>query len=302
MHNAKKSILFVDKLAMKKENPPTPFQVPPLIRWCARTSERLSLRLATTMGMYFFFRPQRFPTPNREKHMLNNSQQGKLFVPEIKKTIHTYRLPNKGQKVLLLHGWSGRATQLQALAKALHHSGMEIVSFDAPAHGQSVGKTTNIVEFVACTKEVYYHFGPFDHIIGHSMGGMVSLNAAREGLRFKTLTTIGSGDKIKNVFLDYTRKMDFTDNIADRMIDIVEKRFGQPLESYSGSNAVKQLPIPIHIIHDENDYEVPISYAHDLHKVSKNASLLLTQGLGHRRILRNQDVIDKVLTFINNHS
>ena len=96
--------------------------------------------------------------------------------------------------------------------------------------------------------------------------------------------------------------MDFTDNIADRMIDIVEKRFGQSLESYSGSNAVKQLPIPIHIIHDENDYEVPISYAHDLHKVSKNASLLLTQGLGHRRILRNQDVIDKVLTFINNHS
>lgn len=287
---------------MKKDTLPTPFQVPPLIRWCARNSERISKRLATAMGMYFFFRPQRFPTPKREKTMLENSQKESLLTPSIKKSIQIYRLPNEGQKVLMLHGWSGRATQLHALAQSLHQSGMEIVSFDAPAHGQSEGKNTNIVEFVSCAKEVYTTYGPFDHIVGHSMGGLVSLNVAREGLTFKTLTIIGSGDKIKNVFLDYTRKMDFSNHIADLMINIVEKRFQLPLENYSGSNAVKQLSIPIHIIHDMQDYEVPVAYAQQLHKVAKNSTLSLTEGLGHRRILRDESVVEMVGSYIKKHS
>lgn len=286
---------------MKKDTRPTPFQVPPIIRWCARVSERLSLRLATAMGMYFFFRPQRFPTPNRELEMLDASLQNKLFVPSIKKTIHRYCMPNKGQNILLLHGWSGRATQLHALALRLHQSGMEIVSFDAPAHGKSEGKKTNIVEFVACVKEIYNAYGPFDHIIGHSMGGMVALNAAREGLTFKTLTVIGAGDKIKNVFLDYTNKMGFTHRIANRMIGIVEKRLGQSLEIYSGSHALQQLSIPVHIIHDKQDHEVSVSFAKDLQKAAAKGTLCLTQGLGHRRILRDVDVTNKVLSFIKLH-
>ena len=286
---------------MKKNTLPTPFQVPPLIRWSARTSERISKRLATELGMYFFFRPQRYPTPVREKHMLDNSQQSVLLIPAIKKNIQIYRLPNKGQKILLVHGWSGRATQLHELAQSLHQSGMEIVSFDAPAHGQSEGNKTNIVEFVTCAKKVYATYGPFDHIIGHSMGGLVSLNVAREGLGFKTLTVIGSGDKIKNVFLDYTRKMEFTDKIADRMINIVEKRFKLPLETYSGSHAIKQLSIPVHIIHDKQDYEVPLAYGEALHGSAHNATLSITEGLGHRRILRNEAVVKLVTSFIKKH-
>jgi pimeloyl-ACP methyl ester carboxylesterase len=287
---------------MKKEKSSTPFEVPPFIRWCARTSERISPSLATRVGLLFFFRPQRFPTPHREKEMLGKSQQKKLTIPSIKKTIHTYQIPQKGHKVLLLHGWSGRATQLYAIAKTLNDSGMEIVSFDAPAHGSSDGKTTNIVEFVACVHEVYKNYGPFDHIIGHSMGGLVALNSAREGLKFKTLTVIGSGDKIKNVFLDYTRKMEFTDHIADRMIGVVEKRFKGSLEHYSGSHSIKNLTIPVQIAHDEQDYEIPVSYAKDLHKASKKGRLTLTNGLGHRRILRDRDLIMKITKFIKSNS
>jgi len=287
---------------MKKEKNSTPFEVPSFIRWCARTSERISLILATQIGLFFFFRPQRFPTPNREKKMLDESQKKKLNVPSIKKTIQIYQIPQKGQKVLLLHGWSGRATQLFAFAKNLNESGMEIVSFDAPGHGFSDGKTTNIVEFVACVHEVYKNYGPFDHIIGHSMGGLVALNSAREGLEFKTLTVIGSGDKIKNVFLDYTRKMEFTDRIADRMIDVVEKRFEESLEHYSGSHSLENLTIPVQIAHDEQDYEIPVSYAKDLYKASKNGHLIITTGLGHRRILRDRDLIKKVSDFIKTNS
>ena len=69
----------------------------------------------------------------------------------------------------MVHGWSGRGTQLYAIADKLLENGFMTISFDGPAHGQSSGKTTMMPEFMETCLEIDKKYGPFEIGIGHSL-------------------------------------------------------------------------------------------------------------------------------------
>ena len=71
-----------------------------------------------------------------------------LQIPEIKKEIEILSYGYSKKKVLLVHGWSGRSTQLFAFADKLLENGFMVISFDGPAHGKSTGRTTMMPEFL----------------------------------------------------------------------------------------------------------------------------------------------------------
>jgi len=285
-----------------KRNTSPVLRIPTWIRFGVWLSQQLSTSLATQLALYLFFRPQRFKRPVREQEMHEHALQTSCYVPEIDKVVKVFRFNGKGAKVLLLHGWSGRGTQLFAFAKELRKSNAEVVTFDMPAHGQSLGNKTNIVELVACIKEVHAKYGPFDHAIAHSMGSMALLRALRDGIPMKSATIIGSGDKIRNVFYRFSEQLQFSDKVTDRMMQTVEKQFGMNLESYSSSMSLEHLKMPLLIVHDKDDKETHFAYSKDLHEIANNSELLLTTGLGHHRILRDSKTVQHIIQFINKHS
>ena len=274
-------------------------RIPTWIRFGVWLSQQMSTSLATQVALYLFFRPQRFKRPVREQEMHDHSLQTSCYVLEIDKVIQVFRFAGKGAKVLLLHGWSGRGTQLFAFANELRKSNAEIVTFDMPGHGQSKGNKTNIVELVACIKEVYAKYGPFDHAIAHSMGSMALLRALRDGIPMKSAAIIGSGDKIRNVFYRFSEQLQFSDKVTEHMIQTVEKQFGMNLENYSSSMSLEHLKMPLLIVHDKDDKETPFTYSKDLHKIANNSELLWTSGLGHHRILRDSKTVQHIVQFIN---
>lgn len=285
---------------MENKNNAIPvLRIPTWIRFGVWLSQQMSTSLATQVALYLFFRPQRFKRPVREQEMHDHALQTSCYVPEIDKVIQVFRFAGKGVKVLLLHGWSGRGTQLFAFANELRKSNAEIVTFDMPAHGQSKGNKTNIAELVACIKEVHAKYGPFDHAIAHSMGSMALLRALRDGIPMKSAAIIGSGDKIRNVFYRFSEQLQFSDKVTERMIQTIEKQFGMNLESYSSSMSLEHLKMPLLIVHDKDDKETPFTYSKDLHKIANNSELLLTSGLGHHRILRDSKTVQHIVQFIN---
>ena len=284
-----------------KRNTSPVLRIPILIRFGVWLSQQLSTSLATQVALYLFFRPQRFKRPVREQEMHEHALQTSCYVPEIDKVVQVFRFAGKGSKVLLLHGWSGRGTQLFAFADELRKSNTEVVTFDMPAHGQSLGNKTNIVELVACIKEVHAKYGPFDHAIAHSMGSMALLRALRDGIPMKSAAIIGSGDKIRNVFYRFSEQLQFSDKVTDRMMQTVEKQFGMNLESYSSSTSLEHLKMPLLIVHDKDDKETHFAYSKDLHEIANNSELLLTTGLGHHRILRDSKTVQRIIQFINKH-
>ena len=284
-----------------KKNTSPVLRIPAWIRFGVWLSQQLSTSLATQLALYLFFRPQRFKRPVREQEMHEHALQTSCYVPEVDKKIQVFRFTGKGAKVLLLHGWSGRGTQLFAFADELRKSNAEVVTFDMPAHGQSLGNKTNIVELVACIKEVYAKYGPFDHAIAHSIGSMALLRALRDGIPMKSAAIISSGDKIRNVFYRFSEQLQFSDKVTEQMIQTVEKKFGMNLESYSSSMSLEHLKMPLLIVHDKDDKETPFIYSKDLHEIANNSELILTSGLGHHRILRDSKTVQKIVQFIYQH-
>ncbi|GAW89222.1 hypothetical protein FPS14_contig00017-0030 [Flavobacterium psychrophilum] len=84
------------------------------------------------------------------------------------------------------------------------------------------------------------------------------------------------------------------------MSELFEKRFGEPMQDYAAYLAAKQVNIPTLVIHDENDYEVPLFCGKNILKHLPNGEIYVTQRLGHRKILGDTNVINKTLNFIQN--
>ena len=273
-------------------------KVPAIIIYIGKILQFFSIKWTTFYLSRLFTTPIKHKIPKRELQMDRNSIQTKINVTEIKKDIVLYQLGNGDKKILLVHGWSGRGTQLVKFADALVAKGYTTVSFDAPAHGKSPGSTTIMTDFIASIAEVDRKFGPFDAAVGHSLGGMSLLNAVKLGLKINRLVTIGSGDKVNDILVDFVLKLELKPEFGTHLQQHFEKKYNTEMESYSAYLAAQSITIPVLVIHDENDDEVPVSASKNIYSNLKNGELFITNNLGHRKILGNQEVIDKTINFI----
>jgi pimeloyl-ACP methyl ester carboxylesterase len=277
-------------------------EIPRVIRGLAKFLEFLSPVLAARFAAKLFITPIQHKIPKRELEMARKASTKEVYIEAINKTITVYFYGSSSKKAVLVHGWSGRGTQLFKFADALIGKGFSIISFDAPAHGQSSGKTTMMPEFIACLFELERLYGPFDAGLGHSLGGMSLLNAVSRGFKLKVLVTIGSGDIIKEIIDEFTDKLGVKRKIGKLMKERFERRSPEDMNSYSAHLAAKLVAIPVLVVHDEDDREVPVRCARNIAAHLPNPTLLLTQRLGHRKILGAQNVIDTSIAFIQNNS
>ena len=272
--------------------------VPLWLKRSLRLIEGLSPELGMRVAAHIFSKPIKFKLPEKERIALEHCQSGVLEVKEINETIGCFEWKNKGEKVLLAHGWSGRGTQLYAIAESLHKNGYHVISFDAPAHGKSTGKITNMLQWGAAIKALNNRYGPFDIYIGHSLGSMAILKYCEGVSNIKKIVTIGSGDQMRTIFDNFILSVGLKPRTSKRMKAYFEEKYNININEYDASHVVRNQQTPTLIIHDEDDQDIEISCAKSIHDQHPNASLLITKGLGHRRILRDQKVIQKIVSFI----
>lgn len=274
--------------------------IPKPIIYTAQFLEFISTHLAVKFAKKLFTSPIKHKIPKREFEMDKNAKQKLVFIPAIKKEIMVYEYGNSDKKVILVHGWSGRGTQLVKIADKLLELGFSTISFDAPAHGKSPGKTTLMTEFIESILELEKQFGKFEYIIGHSLGGMSTLNAIKNGLKVKKAVIVGSGDSVNDILFDFVNRLKLKSKIAVKMRESFENEYQMNMESFSAYVAAKNVNIPVLVIHDKQDEDVPYTASENIHKHLENSKLLLTENLGHRKILGDKEVINQIAQFINN--
>jgi len=285
-------------MAKNSKKPTSSLKIPKLILITGKFLSLISSKWVTLFAAKLFTTPLKHKIPKREMEMEAKSKQELMLVSSIKKEIVTYHFGESPKKILLVHGWSGRGTQLVKIADAFLEAGYSTLSFDAPAHGKSPGKTTIMTEFIASIMHLEKIHGPFEAAVGHSLGGMSLLNAMRQGLKLKRLVIIGSGDVIKDIIDDFTTKLELNPKVGDWMRNYFEKKYGQTMDSYSAYLSAREIAIPVLVIHDNDDDEVPAKCGIHIHKNLQNGELMITKGLGHRKILGDATVIEKVIDFI----
>ena len=267
------------------------------VRWTFPKVEKIAPFLAHRYFVKIFFTPLRYRVPEKEQLIEKKAEKFEVFVA--KKKIQCYSW-GKGPVVLLAHGWAGRATQLRKFIEALTSHGYRVVGFDGPAHGQSDGKSTNIVEFEVAFKRIYELVGVPEAIICHSFGGGAALFAAMNGLPVKKLINIASPTIADEIIRTYLRAINGSWETGKFFKRYVLRTYGKSFEEFTALHFISnmQQAIDILLIHDENDEEVTIDHAKALMSLYPNAKLFQTAGLGHTRILKDDAVIARTVTFI----
>lgn len=276
-------------------------KIPKFILLSSKFISYISPKLTTLYAAKLFTTPIKHKVPKRELHMDRDSVQNLITVPTLNKDVVVYEYGQNEKKILLVHGWSGRGTQLVKIADELLKSGYSTVSFDATGHGKSPGNNSIMTDFIAAIIEIDKQYGPFDAAIGHSLGGMSVLNAINKGLRLKCAAIIGSGDIVQDIIDDFVAKLELKPEFATSLRLHFEKKYGGKMNDYSAYKAAKDTDIPILVIHDKDDPEVSVKAGINIHKHLKNGTLMLTEGLGHRKVLGNHEVVHKVIQFITNN-
>ena len=282
----------------KKKKHQQGFSVPVWLRLMLKNLERLSPYLAMRTAAYIFSKPLKFIIPEKEKKALIKCTKKRVHIPAIDREILTFTWKNSGKKVLLAHGWSGRGTQLYRIAEILHREGYHIVSYDAPAHGKSSGKTTNILQMIATISHLDKQNHGFDYLIGHSFGGMAIFNYCKTPRQTKKIITLGAADNMRTIFDNYMLSVGLNKKTSAHMITYFERKFELKIDDFSPFKAVQNLQTPTLILHDEEDYDVSVRSADNIAAHHPNATLIKTKGLGHRRILRDENVMQHIKSFI----
>ena len=274
-------------------------KIPSSIIFTGKVLQLIAPPLATKFAIKLFGTPIKFKIPEREKAMAKSAQKQLILIPDIGKKVQVYSYGYSKRKVLLVHGWSGRGTQLFKIADRLLENGYMTISFDGPAHGSSTGKTTMMNEFVSTVKVLEKKYGPFEIAIGHSLGGMTVLNSIKQGLQIKKAVVIGSGDIITDIISDFVKKLQLKPKMVGNIKQRFFKKFKEDIDNYSASEAAKSVAIPTLVIHDTTDTDVPVSCAHNIRQNLQQGELLITNGLGHRRVLNNNFVVNSIIEYVS---
>lgn len=278
--------------------PKKSFELPRYITNTIQFLEFFSTRLALRFALKLFYTPLRFARPNRETKIYEAAKR-RVLKNEMD---HEYEImvwgENNQKSILLVHGWSGRGTQFHSLIEELLKKKWKVISFDAPGSGLSQQKQTNLLEFTICCLQLCKEYGPIYHAIGHSLGGGALFNALDQGAEFKYLVSIGTPATIPLVVEDFAFKIKGSRKIAKGILKDIQKKFNVDPEKISSSVlAGKHQPKGL-ILHDEEDYDVDVKNAYLLHESWTNASLQISSGLGHRKVINDPKSISIILEFL----
>lgn len=269
--------------------------IPTSLRGALGFLARLSPSLAARAAARLFLLVPRLPKPRGEAAaFLASGDAFRVNVDGRSLAAWSY---GSGPAVLLVHGWAGRGAQMRAFVPALVAAGYRAVVFDAPGHGASPGRSASLPAFASAITAVARATGA-RAVIAHSMGGAATLLAISRGLRLSFAVTIGSPSSATRIWDGWRRALGLSVPVADAARRILEARVGTSFSSLDVVAVGPRVDVPVLVLHDEDDEEIAVTDGDDLLCCVRNARLVRTRGLGHRRILRDPDVARRAVAFL----
>lgn len=225
------------------------------------------------------------------------------FVEHRGRQLATWRWgPRGAPAVLLAHGWGGRATQMRAFVFHLAGAGFRVIAYDQPAHGLSEGRFTALPDFADALKTVAHHHGNVRAVIGHSLGATAAALAMTQGLPIERVVLVSPPSDVVGYSRRFARWHWIPEAVRRSMQQAIEERFGTRWADLEVGRFAQRLEAPALVIHDRDDRMVPAWQGARMARAWPGARLHLTQGLGHSRILEDENVIRSAVDFIAGRS
>ena len=248
-----------------------------------------------------FATPPRFPNTPRELEVLATGTR--FAVRDGDLDLMAWRFGRIDRPVVLLsHGWGGRGAQLHSFVAPLVEAGYQVVLFDHTGHGQSGGVASSLVHFVdgldAVARDLESRGARIAAVVGHSLGAAAAgvwLNGNARPIRAVLVAPPTSVQRHADYF---ARKLGISASVRRAMQERFERALGRSWQEFELPHSVAHVRAAALVIHDGADREVRPSAGLALARAWPDARFVGTRGLGHRRILRDPDVVRDVVDFI----
>lgn len=206
-----------------------------------------------------------------------------------------------GPTVLMVHGWGSHAAHMGKMVAPLVSAGYRVVSFDAPAHGASSGRATDLVQFASAIAAVAQYAGPLHGMLAHSFGASMAMYAWRDwGVETDRLVLMSSFDHCNWFVEAFGEHVGLSPDVLERVRQMLVRLYGGRLDwsRMSVIDMVRGVDCPTLVVHDEHDEEIPFDHGLAIAGASRHAIFRATRGQGHHMVVRNLEVIEQVVRFI----
>jgi len=267
----------------------------PVLRTAGRVLSAVAPGVAARLAAKLFVTPPRHRRPEAESRALAAARPGVVAVGG--RRIRTWSWGH-GPGVLLVHGWGGRGGQLVPFVPPLLAQGLSVTAFDALGHGDSDGREATLPDLIASLRAVAAAHAPVHGLIAHSVGAAATARTLYEDLRIGAAVFVGPPADLVIASLAFADALGLTRRVRELMQRRIEQRVGLPWEAFDVTRLAGCQATPLLVIHDRGDAEVPWQQGAAIAQAWPGARLLTTDGLGHRRILRDDTVIAAAVSFV----
>jgi pimeloyl-ACP methyl ester carboxylesterase len=205
---------------------------------------------------------------------------------------------NCHKRVLLVHGWGLQATSMQSFVPSLLARDFQVLSFDGPAHGESPGGRVTGADFARAILSLTEEFGPFEAIVGHSVGGAAASLAMGKGAAIKRAALLAPA-YLPEIIDNFAQMVDLTDEVKAIFIELLAIEANWPLEDWRSYNLAPAVSQPVAIFHDPEDRQVSIVNSRMYVDMAPRAILHEVPQSGHNSILAHPQVIEQLAQFLD---
>ena len=260
---------------------------------------RLAPNVAKNILLKRFFKPLSYALTPLEKQYLENGTSFSIHVHENK--IRCWKW-GRGPGILFVHGWNGRGVNFAYFFKALIDSGYSVIAYDAPAHGDSDGQVTNYFELSDTVRAFFdpSHGFNIQGIIAYSIGAAAVINCISKEKPSIDAVLIAPALKLKEILFNSFNHHGVPKIVYQSLVAEMERYYGYDVHQDNPYVLAKTIASKMLIVHDKDDRTIPYMDSKILSEKTDNVDLNTTEGLGHKRILRDKTVVDFITAYIFN--
>jgi pimeloyl-ACP methyl ester carboxylesterase len=260
--------------------------------------QALSPTLAARLALRMFLTPPRRKLDASDVPIAAQAMKSTMRVGADRFTL--WQWGNEGPVVVVLHGWGSHAARFGDFIAPLRAAGFTVLGIDAPAHGASPGKTSDLPRFRDSLVEVLRAHGPVYAVIGHSLGGAAALTVLAETKEFhpSKICLFGVPTDMDYILESFAMMLGLNVKSLAALRARFTAQFGRSAQEISIAAAAPHVRIPVLVVHDEEDTVAPITAGSALVALIPGAAILRTKGLGHSGGLRDAATIERVVAFL----
>jgi len=203
-----------------------------------------------------------------------------------------------GKRVIIVsHGWGDTSNSFQEMIVSLTKQGYLVAAIDHIGHGKSSGSKSHLLSFIETlellTEQFHEDRIEVSAIIGHSMGAIATLNLPNHLLEDKKIILISSPINFFELMFEKVEQAGISRKLLTRVLESVSLKHGKTWQQLNTENNRDKLGLNVTFIHDRQDRYAPFEDVM-LFLQAEKTTLIETQGLGHRRILSDTNVINNI--------